>query len=102
VGITPLTLGWASTRKGAKIPDHKSGEMVEVVAKYLEGSRNPIFRLVYSSGFTCRVRWQDGQAVPGYSAGVIPFVKDRTKQRGQLPKACHQLVKRAEQATESV
>ncbi len=75
MGITPLTLGLASIRRGegAKIPDHKSGEMVAVTVRYVDD--NPHFTLVYPSGFSCKVVWQDGQGFPGYTEGRIPFVQ---------------------------
>lgn len=80
MGITVLTLGLAST-VGFVIPDHLSGDEARVfqvgvtppTKQYPEG--HPIYRLVYESGFSCALRWQDGQAIPDYSLGVIPFVQ---------------------------
>lgn len=88
MGITPLTLGLASLR-GTEISDHKSGQMVRVQNLW-EGEK-PLFEfvLLYKSGFTCRIRWQNGQGFPGYCDGVIPFVQNGCyKETGETPRTC--------------
>jgi hypothetical protein len=103
MGITVLTLALASKTKFT-IPDHLSGDEAEVVLvgrtpktkRYPNG--HPIYQLVYKSGFRCSLLWQDGQAVPKYKLGIIPFVsggrKGWSNQAHILPSTCqnHQCV----------
>ena len=81
MGITVSTLGLASLTK-FKIPDHLSGEKVSVnMSGRMEVSKrhtvgHPIYQLIYESGFRCGVRWKEGQAVPAYCPGIIPFYRN--------------------------
>lgn len=81
MGITVLTLANLSLDESRSFPDHKSGDYAHVIVdgmtdstkRYPQG--HPIYILKYDSGFRCGVKWKDGQAIPAYGLGVIPFLK---------------------------
>lgn len=98
MGITVLTLALASLPATRfLIPDHLSEEKVSVEmvgypAKSPEGLiGHPIYQLVYKSGFRCGLRWKDGQAVPAYSPGIIPFYRNGRNGVVEKPSMCLKL-----------
>lgn len=81
MGITVSHLALASLN-GSTVFDRQSRQeaFVKVIGRTPKSKRfpegHPIYRLFYPSGFTCGLRWQDGQASPAYTLGVIPYFKE--------------------------